>query len=111
MEPGDQPNEEGKLIVENGEEGTDYTYSDGVLTLLDGADVTVSSNGTTSDRIVVDGGENVDPAVEASLTLNGVDFKGTEAGILVKWGSSLTLTLEAGSYNSDDHHNNGSRQQ
>lgn len=100
VEPGDQPNEEGKLIVENGEEGTDYTYSDGVLTLLDGADVTVSSNGTTSDRIVVDGGENVDPAVEASLTLNGVDFKGTEAGILVKWGSSLTLTLEAGSYNS-----------
>lgn len=100
VEPGDQPNEEGKLIVENGEEGTDYTYSDGVLTLLDGADVTVSSNGTTSDRIVVDGGEYVDPAVEASLTLNGVDFKGTEAGILVKWGSSLTLTLEAGSYNS-----------
>lgn len=100
VEPGDQPNEEGKLIVENGEEGTDYTYSDGVLTLLDGADVTVPSNGTTSDRIVVDGGENVDPAVEASLTLNGVDFKGTEAGILVKWGSSLTLTLEAGSYNS-----------
>lgn len=100
VEPGDQPNEEGKLIAENGEEGTDYTYSDGVLTLLDGADVTVSSNGTTSDRIVVDGGENVDPAVEASLTLNGVDFKGTEAGILVKWGSSLTLTLEAGSYNS-----------
>ena len=44
VEPGDQPNEEGKLIVENGEEGTDYTYSDGVLTLLDGADVNERSD-------------------------------------------------------------------
>lgn len=98
-EPGDQPNEEEKLIVENGEEGVDYTYSDGVLTLLDGADVTVSSDGTTNDRIVVGSEGTKAQSAEVFLTLEGVDISSEKPAIHITDGHSLTLILENGSEN------------
>lgn len=82
-----------------------YNYNGRVLMLNDGANVTVSSNGQVCDQIAVGTPEN--PA-NASLTLNGVDFKGPMAGIVVNYGSNLTLTLNPGSDNSiESIDNNG----
>ena len=60
--------------VTGGTSGKDYSYSDGVLTVNDGANITISmaSGATTptSDRIVVTG--------NAEITLNGVNITGSK---------------------------------
>lgn len=91
----------GDFTVNGGTPGTDYTYSDNVLTVNGGADITIS--GTTNvDRIVV-----AEDAA-ATVTLDGVDIQfddGTanydsgdvrDAGTCALWineGANLTLTL------------------
>lgn len=84
----------------------DYTYSNGVLTVKNGANLTVSmadgATTPTSDRIVVESNAS------ASITLNGVNIKGTAndgsatkqtSAITLSPDSSLTLTLAQGSSN------------
>lgn len=75
----------------------DYTYNGRKLTLYDGADVTVSSNGTVCDQIVIEG--NYENPAYVNLTLDGVIFEGPMSGIVVQEGCSLTLNLKAGSNN------------
>ena len=64
----------GAFEVTGGTSGTDYSYSDGVLTVNDGANITISmANGATtptSDRIVVAANAT------ATITLNGVSITG-----------------------------------
>lgn len=76
--------------------GTGYSYEKQVLKLNQNANVTVSSNGTVNDCIVV--GDEGEP-VQATLTLNGVKMFGRRAMINVENGSSLTLILADGSKN------------
>lgn len=77
-----------------------YTYNGRLLTLKDGADITVSSDGTVCDQIEVGTPED---SARAKLTLDGASFSGPMAGIKVNEGSSLTLTLKAGSTNSYEY--------
>ena len=91
----------GVFDVSGGTSGTDYTYSGGVLTVNDGANITISmdSDATTptSDRIVV--AENA----TATITLAGVNIKGSEldsthniaakSAIDLSNGSILTIVL------------------
>lgn len=93
--------------ITGGTANTDYTYSNGVLTVKDGANLTISmANGATtptSDRIVVDAGAS------ASITLNGVNITGASAddalftsatsAIELSDNSILTLTLAQSSSN------------
>lgn len=72
-------------------------YYNRVLVLSDGASVTVSSKGQTNDSIKVGTREN--PA-HATLTLAGVDIRAAKSAIFVEYGSSLTIVLERGTYNS-----------
>lgn len=74
-----------------------YNDNKRVLTLNDGANVTVSSSGQVCDQITIGTPDN--PAT-ANLTLNGVNFEGPMAGIVVNDGSTLNLTLAPGSTNS-----------
>lgn len=77
------------LVVTGGIEGVDYTYQDGVLTILDGG-LTVSNRSTTattSDSIVIGA------ACTGTLTLNGVRLKTTGAALSLQPGSNVTLTL------------------
>ena len=64
----------GAFEVTGGAQGEDYAYSDGVLTVSDGADITVSmtdgSTEPTSGRIVVAANAT------ATITLNGVSVTG-----------------------------------
>ena len=91
----------GVFNVSGGTSGTDYTYSGGVLTVNDGANITISmdSDATTptSDRIVV--AENA----TATITLAGANIKGSEldsthniaakSAIDLSNGSILTIVL------------------
>lgn len=77
--------------------GNGYSYSNQVLKLSQGANVTVSSNSIVNDYIVV-GDEDSGP-VQATLTLNGVEMYGRRPLISVGEGSSLTLILADGSKN------------
>ena len=91
--------------VTGGTSGTDYSYSEGVLTVNTGADITISmANGATeptSDRIVVNG--------NAEITLNGVNITGSEyddinvtnaqSAIDVSESATLILNLSESSQN------------
>ena len=61
----------GDFEVTGGTSGNDYSYADGVLTINDGAELTISTNGQTSDRIVIASG------AKATVILNGVNIGGT----------------------------------
>lgn len=77
--------------------GTGGVYKNRVLTLNDGANITVSSNGETNDYIQVGTSDN--PA-HAMLTLEGVNIHTEKPTINVTKGSSLTLKLKDGAVNS-----------
>lgn len=64
-----------------------YTYENHVLTLHDGADVTVSTVNQSHDKIVVDSNATV------SLTLDGVELVTDDSPVVVAAGSKLTLTI------------------
>lgn len=87
----------GGFEVTGGTSGNDYSYADGVLTINDGAELTISTNGQTSDRIVIDSG------AKATVILNGVNIGGTfdneESAIDVSSGAALNIILQAGSTN------------
>ena len=97
----------GVFNVSGGTSGTDYTYSGGVLTVNDGANITISMDSEattpTSDRIVV--AENA----AATITLAGVNIKGsdldsnqniaTKSAIDLSNGSILTIDLSANTEN------------
>ena len=79
--------------------GTDYSYSDGVLTINSDTALTISNTNpktVTNDRIVI--GNNVN----ASLTFNGVNISAPtdQSAIYVPSGSSLKITLADDSTNS-----------
>lgn len=76
--------------------GTGYSYENQALILNQNANVTVSSNGMVTDHIIVGDGEN---AVQATLTLNGVEMFGRRALVNIEEGSCLTLILADGSKN------------
>lgn len=73
-----------------GVNGSNYEWSGRVLVLNDGANVTVSSVGMTSDRILVAEGAN------ATLHLNGVNMRNTMPAIMLGYTSTLTLVLDGG---------------
>ena len=92
--------------ITGGTANTDYTYSNGVLTVKNGANLTISmadgATTPTSDRIVVNTGAS------ASITLNGVNITGagtsdtnttTYSAITLSSNASLTLKLAQGSNN------------
>ena len=95
----------GAFEVTGGTSGTDYSYSEGVLTVNDGADITLSMAGgataPTSDRIVVNG--------NAKITLNGVNITGAafdningtdaQSAIDVSNNATLVLNLSGSSQN------------
>ena len=65
------------LVIEGGTEGKDYTYADGVLTILKNGSYSISmASGVdeTSDRIVLYAGE----LTELTLTLNDLNLKTEE---------------------------------
>lgn len=67
--------------------GTGYTYENDILTLEDGADVTVSSSGPVSTRI------QILPGAAAALTLSGITMLSDASCIRVDTGATLTLHL------------------
>ena len=91
----------GDFSVKNNTGSSNYTYADGVLTVNDGANITISMDSSettpTSDRIVV--AENA----TATITLAGVNIKGSEldsthniaakSAIDLSNGSILTIAL------------------
>lgn len=80
------------LTVTGGTLGTDYSYADGVLTVLTGTALTVSSDGTaTSDRIDIADG------VEANVTIENLSID-TTGGNAIRLGDgrSTVLGLAAG---------------
>ena len=92
----------GAFEVTGGTSGTDYSYSNGVLTVNDGASITISmaseATKSTSDRIVVNG--------NAKIILNGVNITPVDAdtddgysGIDLASGATLNITLQSGSSN------------
>lgn len=89
----------GSFNVEGGTSGTDYSYSGGVLTINNGANLTISTNGQTRERIVVAANAT------ATITLNNVNIKGSDgdssndaqSAIDIGAGASLTLILANGS--------------
>ena len=92
----------GAFEVTGGTSGTDYSYSNGVLTVNDGASITISmaseATKSTSDRIVVNG--------NAKITLNGVNITPVDAGtddgysgIDLASGATLNITLSDDSTN------------
>ena len=77
-----------------------YSYSNGVLTVNNGANLTISTNGQISDRIVIASG------AKANITLAGVNITPTDAGtsdgysgIDLGNGATLNLTLSDDSTN------------
>ena len=72
-----------------------YSYSSGILTINNGANLTISTNGQTADRIVVASGAT------ATITLNNVSIATTNNNtpIDVPNNSTLTLNLVNGSQN------------
>lgn len=97
----------GAFEVTGGTSETDYSYSNGVLTVKNGANITISmtsgANTPTSDRIVV-----ADNAT-ATITLAGVNIKGSDcdgaqviaakSAIDLSNGSILTIDLSANTEN------------
>lgn len=87
----------GDFEVTGGTSGNDYSYADGVLTINDGAELTISTNGQTSDYIVIASG------AKATVILNGVNIGGAfdneESAIDVSSGAALNIILQAGSTN------------
>ena len=90
----------GAFNITGGSSGTAYTYADGVLTVNDGAHLTISMSGSsaapTSDRIVI--AQNA----TATITLNGVKIKAPQqtSAVDLSSGSKLTLILLTGSESS-----------
>ena len=97
----------GDFSVKNNTGSSNYTYADGVLTVNDGANITISMDSSettpTSDRIVV--AENA----TATTTLAGVNIKGSDldsnqniaakSAIDLSNGSILTIDLSANTEN------------
>ena len=90
------PKSTGGFTVTGGVEGTDYSYSDGVLTILTETPLTISSGDTTTDTMIA-----IEPGVRANLTLAGVHIQPAYPNIPVSVpsGASLTLTLAENSQN------------
>ena len=89
----------GAFEVTGGNSGTDYSYSDGVLTINSDTALTISNTNpktVTNDHIVI--GNNVN----AGLTFNGVNISAPtdQSAIYVPSGSSLKITLADDSTNS-----------
>ena len=77
-----------------------YSYANGVLTVNDGANLTISTNGQISDRIVIASG------AKANITLAGVNITPANAGtndgysgIELGSGATLNITLQDASTN------------
>ena len=92
----------GAFTVTKNEGSSDnaYTYSNGVLTVNDGAKLTISTNSQISDRIVISDNANVE------LTLAGVtivapygELSDADSAIDVGDGAILSITLQAESSN------------
>ncbi len=84
----------GGFTIEGGTQGTDYSYSDGVLTINNGANLTISTNGQTSDRIAIASGAT------ANITLAGVNITPSQVTganqnpAIDVTGATLNLTLQ-----------------
>lgn len=74
--------------------GNGATTSEREITLNDGADITISSESQTNERIVVADGAS------ATLTLNGVNIKNSRSPISLGNNSRLNLIIANGSKNS-----------
>ena len=88
----------GGFTVSGGTQGTDYSYSNGVLTVNDGANITLSTSGQTTDRIVV--AQNA----TATITLAGVSITPQDgytnySAIDIPDGASLTIILQENTMN------------
>ena len=92
----------GDFTISGGVLGTDFSYADGVLTILTNKELTISntdSSTSTTDRIVVNSGAT------ATLILNNVDITGNsttsgpQSAIDLSAGATLTLILEDGTSN------------
>ena len=98
-------NNTGVFNVTGGTSGIDYSYTNGVLTVNSGANITISmasgATAPTSDRIVVNG--------NAEITLNGVNITGAaydsihgtdaQSAIDVSENATLVLNLSGSSQN------------
>ena len=76
------------LKVEGGTANTDYTYSDGTLTVKTDKPLTVSGSPTTDKIVIAEG-------VKAELTISGLSIDVTAGNAIdLENGASLDLTLE-----------------
>ncbi len=92
-----EENDTGDFTVTGGSLGTDYTYADGVLTVLTGTSLTIRNTdaGTaTTDRIYVNGGGNITLA-GVNIDVSGID---STAAFEIASGS-VTITLADGTAN------------
>ena len=94
----------GDFTITGNEGNTAYSYSDGVLTVKDGANITIS--GTTASAQIV-----VDANAKATITLNGVNITApayenhitsedlAQSALILSAGANLTLKLAESSTN------------
>ena len=93
--------ETGDFTVSGGSLGTDYSYSDNVLTILKSTELTISGT-TTKDRIVVASG------VEANLVLSNLSIttvytnESDNSPLSLKDAGKSTITLQEGTTNTLD---------
>lgn len=87
----------GAFTVTGGTEGTDYDYASGVLTIKTAQELTISTSGSTTDRIVVAGSSGAD------IILSGVDINNSayqgKGALLISGSGDVTITLAEGTEN------------
>ncbi len=86
----------GDFTVEGGTPGDDYSYLDGVLTILTGTPLTISGT-TTTDKIVVGDGDGDGDGVGANITFRDLSIRHSSAdrcAFLIPGTASATITLE-----------------
>ncbi len=89
--------ETGAFTVTGGVEGIDYTYASGVLTINTAEELTISTSGSTTDRIQVTGSSG------ANIILSGVDINNAasagKGALLISGSGDVNITLADGTEN------------
>ena len=83
----------GAFAIEGGTSGTNYTYADGVLTVKDGANITISMSGDTTTPSPTNDQIVVEASATATITLNGVNIAAPDKQSAIDLLSGVKLTL------------------
>ncbi len=83
----------GAFAIEGGTSGTNYTYADCVLTIKDGANITISMSGDTTTPSPTNDQIVVEASATATITLNGVNIAAPDKQSAIDLLSGVKLTL------------------